>query len=174
MPEKGFLICPPLNTGDPAHPRILSESQRDVLSSLDGLRDSLVFLAGLCQQGRVCKVASGFSLPAPPPLFWVGPWTGLCSLKELLALPCECWNARMSSLSRKCLAHRVYSCNVLLPPALTPALPSDSWTFGPRAASAGPVATAFSRLLTHSLCLPFPLSSTPRSCHPASHTCFAS
>lgn len=56
----------------------------------------------------------------------------------------------MGSLSRKCLAHRVYSCNVLLPPALTPALPSDSWTFGPRAASAGPVATAFSRLLTMS------------------------
>lgn len=118
------------------------------LGSLDGLRDSLVLLPGLCQQGRVCKVASGFSLPAPSPLFWVSPWMGLGSLKELLALPCECWNSGMGSLSRKCLAHRVYSCNVLLPPALTPALPSDSWTFGPRAASAGPVATAFSRLLT--------------------------
>lgn len=81
----------------------------------------------------------------------------------------------MGSLSRKCLAHRVYACNVLLPPALTPALPSDSWACGPRAASASPAASAFSRLLTvsaFSSVLHGPLRAG-QSCHPTSLTCFA-
>lgn len=132
--------------------------------SLDGLRNSVVLQAGLCPQGRICKLASGFSWPAPsfPALGQSQKGPRLSEREFLLAVSCDCWNIGMGpsqKLSRP-TGFILAMCFCLLPWPLPCLLP-----LGPLAPEQQVLALWLLLLtLTHSRCLPFPLSSTP--CHP--------